>query len=402
MLDGTLTADLTSLREALRWAGHDLPGNNGFGRFALKANANVVGSSIALTNVNMETDGNVTEGVLTYSSDRRQSLQATLASDALDITPYIDTFRLLASGAHDWSRQPFDLHSLATTDLDFRLSAGKVTAGATRIGRSAIGANLRNGTLALSIAEAQIFGGVLKGSFGVANTDATSDLTAQFQFTDVDLEALAADLFGNRKLSGRGTVNGLMQASGSSPYELTQSLGGTVSLTAHDGALIGLDVAQLLRRLERRPLSGTGEFRNGRTPFASLNATLKLDRGIASTDNARIEGPAVRLSLTGTANVPMREYDLKGIASLTTASDGPPGFELPFVIQGPWDDPLVLPDSDALIRRSPASAPLLNAVRDSRARDAVRSVLERFKGAPKPPAAVDAPAALAAPAANSN
>ncbi|MGO9358376.1 MAG: AsmA family protein, partial [Xanthobacteraceae bacterium] len=384
MLDGTLTAEAASLREALRWSGHQLPGSTGFGRFALKAKATVVGTAVALANVNMEIDGNVTEGVLSYNSEPRQSLQATLASDTLDIAPYVETVRLLASGAHDWSRQTFDLKSLSTTDLDIRLSAAKVTAGPTRFGRTAVGANLRNGKLALSIGEAQVFGGILRGSFGLANAATTSDLTAQFQLTDIDLEAFGAELFGNRRLAGRGTLNGSLQASGSSPFELAQSLDGTVKLTGHDGALVGFDVAQLLKRLERRPLSGTGEFRNGRTPFNTLDVALKFDRGIASTDDARVEGPAARLTLSGTANVPGREYDLKGIASLIAAPDAPPAFELPFVIQGPWDDPLVLPDSDALIRRSPASAPLLDAVRDNRTRDAVRSVIDRFKGAPKP------------------
>ncbi|MEO6946360.1 MAG: AsmA family protein, partial [Nitrobacter sp.] len=35
MMDGTLTADSASLREALRWAGQPPPGSGGFGRFAL-------------------------------------------------------------------------------------------------------------------------------------------------------------------------------------------------------------------------------------------------------------------------------------------------------------------------------------------------------------------------------
>ena len=78
--------------------------------------------------------------------------------------------------------------------------------------------------------------------------------------------------------------------------------------------------------------------------------------------------------------MPAREYDLKGVASLTSAPNGGNGFELPFVVQGPWDDPLVFPDPESLIRRSPASAPLLDAVKDRKTRDAVKSVLERFTG----------------------
>jgi AsmA protein len=63
---------------------------------------------------------------------------------------------------------------------------------------------------------------------------------------------------------------------------------------------------------------------------------------------------------------------------------------------------LIFPDPESLIRRSPASAPLLDAVKDRKTRDAVRSVLERFTGGgktavpdapvPIPPAAADAKA----------
>jgi len=148
MMEGTLTVDTPSLRNALRWAGGAPPGSGGFGRFALKARANLVGPSIALTNVNVELDGNVAEGVMTYANNGRQTLQATLAAGALDFTPYISTFRLLASGAHDWNRQLFDLNSLSTTDLDMRLSAAQLTVGPTKLGRTALGANLRGGALA--------------------------------------------------------------------------------------------------------------------------------------------------------------------------------------------------------------------------------------------------------------
>jgi AsmA protein len=53
-------------------------------------------------------------------------------------------------------------------------------------------------------------------------------------------------------------------------------------------------------------------------------------------------------------------------------------------VQGPWDDPLIFPDPESLIRRSPASAPLLDAVKDRKTRDAVKSVLERLTGGAKP------------------
>jgi AsmA protein len=393
LMDGTLTADAPSLREAFRWAGQDVPDGGGFARFALKARTSVSGNTIALTNVNVELDGNVAEGVLSYSSDGGHTLRGTLAADALDLTPYASMVKLLASGARDWNRQPFDLHSLSSVDLDMRLSAARISVGSTRIGRAALGANLHGGALTLSVGEAQMYGGLARGSLGVSRRDAAADVKAELQLTDVDLESCLVDLFGFRRLSGRGNVTTALEAIGTSPFELTQSLSGDLALTGHDGALTGFDVEQLLRRLERRPLSGTGDFRSGRTPFDRIDATLRLDDGTATIKDMHLDGPSVRLTFTGGASVPGREFDMKGVASLVAPAGSQAPFELPFVLQGPWDDPLLYPDADSLIRRSPASAPLVDAVKNRSARDAVKSAIERLTGA-KP---VVVPNAAAAP-----
>jgi AsmA protein len=398
VLTGTVSADSVSLRNALRWAGQEPPGTGGFGRFALKARANLVGPSVALTNVNVELDKNVAEGVMTYTiAGGHQGLQATLAAGSIDVTPYLSTIRLLASGARDWNRQLFDLTSTDPVDLDMRLSAAKVTIGSTTLGRTALSANLRGGALALSVGEAQVYGGIAQGTFGIGRSDKAASVKAQFQFNDVDLQTCAADLLGVRNLSGRGNLTVSLEAEGASPFGLAQSLDGSALLTGHDGAISGFNVEQLLKRLERRPLSGGGNFRSGKTPFDKLTVAVRFADGVATADEVRIEGPTARIALSGTASVPAREYDLKGVASLANGSAAKPGFDLPFIVQGPWDDPLIFPDPESLIRRSPASAPLLDAVKDRKTRDTVRSVLERITGKKQdaePPA--EAPAAAPA------
>ena len=183
-------------------------------------------------------------------------------------------------------------------------------------------------------------------------------------------------------------------ATGNSVLALTRTLNGTASLTGRQGALVGWNVEQLLRRLERRPLSGTGDFRNGRTPFEKLVAEFKITDGTATVENVSLEGSKVRLGIAGSASIPARDFDLHGVASLAAASaDAPPAFELPFVVQGPWDDPILLPDTQALIQRSPAASPLLNAVRNRNTRDTVRSAIERLTGGAVSPPTGTPPAA---------
>ena len=397
-IEGTLAADATSLRDALVWAGQKpLPGG-GFGHFAIKAQANVTGGSIALNNVNLELDSNSAEGVLTFATDGRKTLQGTLASDSLDLTPYISTIRLLTANQRDWNNGRITLDGLAGMDLDLRLSAANVAVSNAKIGRTAVAANLHGGHLVVTVGEAQAYGGVIRGSLTLANFDAGVDVKSQLQFNDVDLESCLGQLFGLHRLEGKGNLSFAVEGNGDSVLAITRTLNGTANLVGEKGALAGLNVEQLLRRLERRPLSGGGEFRTGRTPFDKITVALKIAQGKVSVEDVKIDGSAVRLALAGTASIPERDLDLKGTATLVSVErPHATAFELPFIVQGSWDDPIMLPDPEALIRRSGAAAPLLNAVRDQRARDAARSVIDRFMGSPSP--AVPAAEQSAAPAA---
>ncbi len=394
-MEGTLAAYAVSLRDTLRWAGQHTPPGGGFGRFALKAQTNVVGGTISLSGVNIELDGNTGEGVLTF--DGRQSLQGTLAAEGLDLTPYVSAVRLLAAGERGWDSKPIALDGLDGVQLDLRLSAARVNVANVKLGRTAVAANLRDGNLAVAVGESQAFGGVVRGTFGLAKSSAGTDFKAQLQFADVDLEQCLGEMFGIRRLEGKGNLGFAIDSSGRSVYDLTKGLNGTASLASRKGAIAGFNVEQLLKRIERRPLSGSGEFRTGKTPYETLVVNLRITQGMANVEDVRMEGPNVGLALAGSASIPERDLDLRGTASLlatSTSGTAAPAFELPFMVQGPWDDPIILPDPQSRIQRSGAAQPILDAIRNRSLRDPVRSAIERLTGA----APAETPPAAAAPA----
>jgi AsmA protein len=385
-MEGTAAADAASLRDTLRWAGQHPPVGGGFGRFAVKAHANVVAGTVGLSNANVELDGNIGEGVLAF--DGHHTIQGTLAAEGLDVTPYLSTLRLLGGGsgggtqdAHGWSKQPIILDGLEAIDIDLRLSAARVTLGNARFGRTAVAANLRGGNFNMAIGESQAFGGVVRGTVALGKNSEAAEFKAQLQFANVELEQCLADMFGIRRLEGRGNLAFAVQSTGATVYDLTKTMNGTANLLSRKGAIAGLNVEQLLRRIERRPLSGAGEFRLGKTPYETLSVNLKIVDGLANVEEVRMDGVSVGLGMTGTASIPARELDLKGTASLLAGaaeSAGPPLFELPFIVQGPWDDPIMLPDPESRLQRSGAAAPLLDPTRG--ARDAIRSTIERLTG----------------------
>jgi AsmA protein len=382
---GNLAADTSSLRQTLRWMRQKpLPGG-GFERFAIKAQTNIVGGTIALSAVNMEVDGNVVEGVLTFATDGRRTLQGTLAADALDLRPYFSAMQLLSASKKQWSEGPVSLDGLTGVDVDLRLSAAAIQLGDSKLGRSAVAANLRGGNLVLTIGESQSFGGLIKGAITLADLETRMDVKTQLQFSNVDLGLCLGQIFGINRLEGKGNVALALEGSGDSVMAVTRTLTGTATITGTNGALAGINVEQLLRRLERRPLSGGNELRSGRTPYDRIAIALNVANGTVSVQDVAIEGPAMKLAVAGTASIPTRALDLAGTATLLAPTTGG-GFDLPFIVQGSWDDPVVLPDPQILIRRSGAAAPLLNAVRKNNARDTVRSAVERITGRPSGPA----------------
>ena len=402
-IDGTLAADGTSLREALYWiSGKRLPGS-GLGVFSLKARTNMVGGTIALSDLNIELDGNVAEGVLSYATRGRRTLQGTLALESLDLMPYAPTLRLLAADARTWDNNPISLEWFNDIDFDLRISAARVIAAQGRLGRTAAAATLRDGRLLVTIGESEGCNGLINGSLAITKSNQGAHLRSQLRLANVDLETCLADLFGVRRVEGKGSLSWEIEAEGGSVLALARTVNGGATLVATRGVLTGFNVEQLLRRLERRPLAGSGDFRTGRTPFETLNVTFRIKQGTASVEQGRIESASVRLALSGNASIPTRDFDLNGTASLLHVGEGPPTFELPFFVQGGWDDPIMLPDSQALIRRSGAAAPLLDAVIDQRTREGVRSAIDRMIEESAPASRTDGPPpSPAAPPAQAN
>ena len=271
-----------------------------------------------MSDVNVELDDNSAEGALTLATDGHRLVQGTLAVDALDLTPYVSSVRLLARDENNWDRLPIALNGFGDFNLDLRLSAASIKIADAQLGRTAVAATMHDGKLDLTIGEARAFGGTAKGTLGVASADSGVAVNSNMQFVDVDLEDCLGQIFGVHKVQGRGNLAFNLDGAGRNIHSggNITSLNGTATLNAQSGALTGIDVEQLLRRLERPQFSGNGDFRQGSTPFDELAVSLKVQNGLVSVDDMHIVGPSVKLAVGGQASVPARDLDLKGVATL--------------------------------------------------------------------------------------
>jgi AsmA protein len=374
--DGSLSADARSLRAFLaHFPNPPRLTRDGFGPFKFKARAALAGSSLALTGVSVELDGNRADGGISVQYERgRTVVQATLASESADFTPYSGGFVMADASGRDWSRDPIDLSGLEAFDLDVRLSSQRVTVRKTELTQVAATATMRNGRFTLAVGDARFHRGTLRGRAVLGEgVDGVPDFKIDATLADFDLGTGLAALADIQKLEGKGTLALAVQSSGRDMLALTRGLSGTMTLTAAQGALSGINVEQALRRLERNPRSGSPEFIGGRTTFDRLNAKLRIEEGMATVEEAQASSAQMRLKLAGETSVVRRNLDLRGLATLvgaTAPADPSKSFELAFLLLGSWERPFLLPDPTALMQRSGSAPPLVDARRPGESKPA--------------------------------
>ena len=354
--EGTLAADSNSLRAALAWAGVEPPTKGGFGPFSLKSRAAFTPAGLSLSALSVEIDGNRAQGALTLTREGdRPLLQGTLASETADFSRYASGFSMKGADGRNWNEAPLDMKALEAFDLDLRLSAGKILFNKVEITKVAMAAAVRGGRFSLSIGEAQVFGGALRATAAVGSAGTEPEVKLEGALRNFAADRGLGELTGIRNLEGTGSFTFSLAGSGTSVSAISHKLQGSAEIAIRNGALTGFNVEQILRRVERKPLKGLADLRGGRTPFDRFIAKLQVNDGSVSVQEAEMQNPLLRVTLSGLASIPRRDLDLRGIASLirpSANSGDAASFDLPFMLRGSWDDPSLAPDLAAFIRRS--------------------------------------------------
>ena len=365
-VEATLTVSTKSLRDTLKWMGAALLPGETMGAGQLQAEAVLTPTVLSFTQATLALDGNQAEGALEVNlSSERIAVTGTLAADAIDLSRYANDVSLIESGSRSWREDRIEAEAFDRMDLDVRFSANDVTFGRAKIGRCAVAVAIRDGELEVTLGEAVLYGGVFSGQLKLsrASQDAMK-LVAGVSYTDIDLSGVLEGFFALNRWDGKGSGTAEVQGLGSTVKEIVASLAGSGHVSAVDGALVGIDVEDTLRRIQRRPLSTRLSADGGKTPFQKAAASFTLADGVARSSDILLEHDNLRISLGGDAILPQQQLRLSGDASLvergSAEAEIPKAtFVLPISIEGTFDRPRIEADPRALIRQSGAAAPLL-------------------------------------------
>jgi AsmA protein len=267
-----------------------------------------------------------------------------------------------ATAPQPWkSNDPIDLTGLNYVDLQGRISAGQFNFGGLQIEPLSTEAALTNGVLKSRFENLGIYGGKADGDLTIDASGDTPSYALHSDLAGVQALPLLQNVVGFDKVDGKLQAKLALQSSGASRSAIMSNLDGTASLLFQDGAIRGINVAQMIRSLTSNPLSGWHSSAELSTDLAQLSASFQITKGQATTDDLNLVGPLVRVTGGGTVDLGQQLLALRVDPKLVVTTEGqgrssePVGLGIPVTINGPWDDPRIYPDVAGILD-DPAAA----------------------------------------------
>jgi len=395
-LAGALTVKSGSLAGFAAWAGTPLAKGEGRGPLALSGKLETTAASIALTEADAQLGDTAVRGfaVLETRAGARPRISADLRLSALDLTRWLtpdgerpkegsrddagagpgkaapprsmdDLLRGTKGdqpqvrgfvARHGWSDVPFKLERLGAVDADVKLLADRVSYRKMQAGPTRITATLADRVVDATIDEMQLYEGSGRGEVHLDASGTSARLEANLRLDDVAAFELLRDASEFDWIAGRGRVSLAIKGNGRSEREIVETLDGKAEFSFHEGALIGIDVSGIIRNLQQGRIPRLERNRSDKTAFSELAASFVIKNGIAENRDLRLVSSLVRVTGSGSANLPRRTLDYTARPRLITTSSGQDnnkaqtGLELPIRITGSWDRPDVAADFDAVLK----------------------------------------------------
>ena len=198
-----------------------------------------------------------------------------------------------------YGNRKFDLDWLKALNLTGDIRIAELTAG--RFTMQQVGSKLAftPNKLLLEDITALIYGGNLNGRLELTPGEQPR-LVVHETLAGMNIRPLLRDLLDFDQLDGKGRLEATLTAEGQTFTQLRKTLSGTVRVGLTEGALLGVDLVDAIKRLPAE-LGRLGENTGKRTEFQSLTAQFNLNHGVARNQDLRLNSNL--LSLQGHGKV---------------------------------------------------------------------------------------------------
>lgn len=373
---GTVDMDVPSVRKLSAWTGSPMADGGGFGPLALNGQLASAGTRYTFSNATMSLDGmNASGNLVVETAGARPKLSGSLAVDQIDTNVYS------GQGDAGWSTDVIDFSGLKAVDTDLNLSAGEIIFGNIVIGESALGLDITNGTMVANLTKMALYQGSGTGKLTLNGRRATPSLAANFNLSGLAIEPFLNAAAGFKRLDGTGLFNIAVTASGASQAQMVNTLNGTGNIDFRNGAIKGINLAQIIRTALTDPISGWSNATSSDTDFSELNGSFNITNGVLSNNDLKMLGPLLRLTGAGSTSIVQQSINYRLKPKLVASLEGQggaadkSGLDIPVIVTGTWSNPKFAPDLAAVISNPAELLKGVESLEKIQPKDIIRGLL---------------------------
>lgn len=259
------------------------------------------------------------------------------------------------SPTQGWSDAPINLTGLNYVDAQVRISAAQLVLSDAQFAPAGIDASLAAGVLKSSFSNLGAYGGQASGEVIVDASSGSPTYAMHGDIVGVRALPLLTSLADFDKIDGKMQAKFAAQSSGASQHAIMSNMSGTAFVIFQDGAIRGVNIAQMIRSLTASTLNGWQEQEQQATDLTQLSASFKIDHGQAVTTDFNLVGPLVKVTGAGTIDLGTKQMGFRVEPKLVMTTEGqgrtsdPVGFGIPVLIEGPWSGPRIYPDVQGVL-----------------------------------------------------
>jgi len=248
----------------------------------------------------------------------------------------------------------------------------------------------KNGLFTLKSLAMELYEGRIKAT-GTTNVQQAVPVTAlNLSLQDVQVGPLLKDFAKKEIIEGLFKAEVAVKLQGDSGDLIKKTLNGTGDLLFQDGALIGLDLAQMARTIKSGfTLEQQGE--RPKTDFAELHAPFTITNGLVKTPETTLRSPFLRVLATGDANLVNESLDMRVKPTIVGTIKGQgdqterSGLAIPILVGGTFAAPEFRPDLESLVKeRMPSKENLSEMIKTGKVpvenKEQLKKEVEQAKG----------------------
>ena len=279
---------------------------------------------------------------------------------------------------------PVDLSFLKGLNANGRLQVGALQVKGLKLANLKAEVHAANGRLDVAPHSANLYEGSMTGALAA---QADGRVGVKETLNGVAVGPLLRDMAQKDVLEGKGTVALDVNAAGKTVDTMKKSLAGTARVQLKDGAIKGINLAEVFRRA--KTALGSSEAKSQareaqQTDFSEMTASFTIKNGVAHNEDLDMKAPLFRVSGKGDIDIGNSTMDYVTNATVVATTTGQGGADLaqlsgltvPVRLVGPFD---------ALKYHVDYTAAATQFAR-SKAGERLKGALEERLGIAKPPA----------------